>query len=259
MKNFKIVNFVNVFIYIFILAPLLVVIISSFNTAEYLVFPPQGFTFDWYNEVISKGRYTEPFWNSIKLAVVTTMITLPVGTMIAYAISRYKSRFNDLLQSFFLSPLVIPTLLLGIGLLILVSNLGVQMYFPRLLLAHVVIVIPYVVRTMIAGFAGMDKSIEQASIILGASPIKTFFLVTVPLARPALLASGFLSLVVSFDELIIALFLTGPGFNTLPMTIYSDVQFNLSTSLAAISSLIIFGTVLLGLLAVLLMGVNKKS
>jgi putative spermidine/putrescine transport system permease protein len=256
--KFSFVTFVNILIYIFILAPLLVVIISSFNPAEYLVFPPKGFTFDWYIEVLSEGEYTQPFWNSLSLALATTAIALPVGTMIAYAIQRYDFKFKNALQSFFLSPLVIPTLLLGIGLLILYSNLGVDMVFTRLLLAHVVIVIPYVVRTMIAGFSGMDKSIEQAAIILGASPVKTFFLVTLPLARPALLGSAFLSLVVSFDELIIALFLTGPGFNTLPMKIYSDVQFNLSTSLAAISSLIIIGTILIGLIAVFFMRITKK-
>lgn len=259
MKHkFSIVAMVNLLIYLFILAPLFVVILSSFNTAEYLVFPPQGFTLDWYKDVLAKGKYTEPFWNSISLALATTIIALPIGTMIAYAISRYEFKFKNALQSLFLSPLVVPTLLLGIGLLILFSNLGVGMVFTRLLLAHVVIVIPYVVRTMIAGFSGMNKSIEQAAIILGASPFKTFLLVTVPLARPALLASAFLSLVVSFDELIIALFLTGPGFNTLPMRIYSDVQFNLSTSLAAISSLIIIGTIIIGLIAIFLMRTNKK-
>lgn len=257
-RRFSILTFVNVLIYFFILSPLLVILISSFNSGEYLVFPPKGFTLSWYEKVLSDGKYTEPFWNSIGLAVVTTCIALPVGTMIAYALTRFEFRFKNALQALFLSPLVIPTLMFGIGLLIFFSYLGVNMFFLRLLLAHIVLVIPYVVRTMLAGFSRMERSVEEAAIILGASPVKTFFMVTLPLAKPALMASAFISLVISFDELVIALFLTGPGITTLPMTIYSDVQFNLSPSLAAISSIIIVGTILLGLLGIGLIRSNKR-
>ncbi|WP_151737725.1 ABC transporter permease ['Paenibacillus yunnanensis' Narsing Rao et al. 2020] len=255
-RKFPLLTAVNTLIYLFIMAPLLVIVISSFNPGEYLVFPPEGFSLKWYEAVLTGGKYTEPFWNSIKLAVATTAVALPVGTMAAYAIQRFEFRFKQALLSLFLSPLVIPTLLFGIGLLIFFSSLGVQMFFMRLLLAHIVLIVPYVIRTMLAGFSRMERSVEEASIVLGASPVRTFFLVTLPLARPSLLASAFLSLVLSFDELVIALFLTGPGITTLPMTIYSDIQFNLSPSLAAISSIIIAGTVLVGLIGILM---TKRS
>lgn len=255
--KFSFIGLINGIIFLFILAPLLVVIISSFNTAEYLVFPPQGFTFDWYQLVLSSDQYTQPLINSLVLALLTMAIALPVGTAAAYAFVRYEFKMKNTLLNIFLSPLVVPTLLLGIGILILVSNLGVRLVFIRLLAGHVIIVIPYVIRTMIAGFSGMNRSIEDAAIVLGTSPFKTFFLVTLPLTKSALIASAFVSLVVSFDELIMALFLTGPGYNTLPMKIYSDVQFNLSTSLAAISSLIICATLLLGLLGIYFMTRKK--
>ncbi|ASA24721.1 ABC transporter permease [Paenibacillus donghaensis] len=258
-RRFPLLTIVNTLIYLFIMAPLLVIVISSFNPGEYLVFPFQGFSLRWYEAVLTGGRYTEPFWTSIKLAIATTVVALPLGTMIAYAIQRFDFRFKSALQGLFLSPLVIPTLLFGIGLLIFFSYLGVRMFFLRLLLAHIVLIIPYVVRTMLAGFSQMERAVEEASIILGASPVKTFFLVTLPLARPALLASAFLSLVLSFDELVIALFLTGPGIHTLPMTIYSDIQFNLSPSLAAVSSIIIAGTILIGLLGIAVMRRSQKT
>ncbi|BCG61640.1 ABC transporter permease [Paenibacillus sp. URB8-2] len=257
-RKFRLLNLVNGIIYLFIMAPLIVIIISSFNPGEYLVFPPKGFTFRWYEEVLTGGRYGKPFWTSLWLAILTTCVALPIGTMIAYALARFNFRFKNALQSLFLSPLVIPTLLFGIGLLIYFSSLGVKMYFMRLLLAHIVLVIPYVIRMMLAGFSRMERSVEEAAIILGASPVKTFFLVTLPLAKPALAASAFISLVMSFDELVIALFLTGPGVNTLPMTIYSDIQFNLSPSLAAVSSIIIVCTFLIGLLGAFVMKRNNR-
>lgn len=256
-RRFSLLYLVNTLIYIFILAPLLVILVSSFNPGEYLVFPPQGFSLIWYEKVLTGGRYGQPFWNSLWLAIATTCISVPVGTMIAYALQRFDFRFKNTLQALFLSPLVIPTLLFGIGLLIYYSYLGLNMYFLRLLLAHIVLIIPYVIRTMLAGFSRMERAVEEASIILGASPVKTFFLVTLPLAKPALMASTFLSLVLSFDELVIALFLTGPGIKTLPMTIYSDIQFNLSPSLAAISSIIIICTLLIGLLGITIIRRNK--
>lgn len=258
-RSFPTLTVVNTLIYLFILAPLLVVIISSVTPGEYLVFPPKGFSFVWYERVLTGSRYAGPFWNSVKLAVVATCISLPVGTIIAYALKRFDFRFKGALQSLFLSPLVIPTLLFGIGMLMFFSYLGVKMYFLRLVAAHVVLTIPYVVRTMLAAFAGMKRSVEEASIILGASPVQTFWLVTLPQVKPALLASAFISLVMSFDELVIALFLTGPGMTTLPITIYSDIQFNLSPSLAAISSIIIIGTLVIGLLGVGAMQRNRTQ
>jgi len=249
-KSFSWLRVVNAFIYIFILAPLVVVVVASFHPGEFLVFPPEGFSWRWYEYVLTSGRYAEPFRNSITLALLTTCISLPLGTIIAYAIARYQFRLKGAVQSLFLSPLVVPTLLFGIGLLMIFSAMGVKMFFLRLLLAHIVLTVPYVVRTMLASFEGVNRTIEEASIILGASPIKTFFLVTLPQVKSALLASAFISVVMSFDELVVALFLTGPGMNTLPMMIYSDIQFNLSPSIAAISSLIIMATVALGLLLV---------
>jgi putative spermidine/putrescine transport system permease protein len=138
------------------------------------------------------------------------------------------------------------------------SAMGLKMYFTRLVLAHIVLTIPYVVRTMLASFAGVKRLTEEAAIVLGASPFKTFFLVTLPQVKSALAASAFLSIIMSFDELVVALFLTGPGMTTLPMIIYSDTQFNLSPSLAAISSLIITATVAIGFIMVAAMQRKKK-
>lgn len=255
-KRFSLLTLVNLLIYLFIVAPLAVVVFTSFGESSYLVFPPKGFTFHWYIEVLTGGRYTKPFWNSIWIAATTTCLALPVGTLIALAFKKYQFRSKETMRSLFLSPLIVPTLLFGIGLLIFYTNLGVSDYFFRLVTAHVILTVPYVVRTMSAGFARLDASVEEASLILGASPWQTFRLVTIPLVRPALMASAFFAFIMSFDELVMALFLTGPGMVTLPMLIYSDIQFNMTPAIAAVSSIIILGTVLIGLIG---MGMLKRN
>ncbi|RKN62988.1 ABC transporter permease [Paenibacillus ginsengarvi] len=256
-KRFSVLNAVNLFIYLFIVAPLVVVVITSFTESAYLVFPPKGFTFHWYNEVLTGGRYAKPFWNSIWIAVTTTAVALPIGTLIALAFKKYEFRSKETMRSLFLSPLLVPTLLFGIGLLIFYSNLGVSDYFFRLVMAHIILTVPYVVRTMSAGFARLDRSVEEASLILGATPWQTLRLVTIPLVRPALMASAFFAFIMSFDELVMALFLTGPGMVTLPMLIYSDIQFNMTPAIAAASSIIILGTVLIGLIGMSMLKRNK--
>lgn len=257
MIRFRFLNFINVFIYLFIIAPLVVVVISSFTNSEYLVFPPEGFSWKWYQDVLTNGRYVEPFWNSIELAVVTTLLSLIIGTLLAMVFTRYKFRGKGALQSLFLAPLVVPMLLLGIGLLMFYSKLGINATFLRLVLAHVVLTVPYVIRTMSSVFANLNRSVEEAASTLGATPWQTFYLVTLPMVQPALAASAFFSFILSFDELVLALFLTSPDFNTLPMLIYSDIQFNMTPAIAAISSIIILGTMCIGLVVLSLMRRSK--
>ncbi len=256
MRRFSFLPIVNTLIYLFIIAPLVVVIITSFGASNYLVFPPKGFSLEWYSYVFTSGRYAGPFWNSIFIAVVSTIFSLLIGTLISLAFKKYQFPLKGFMSSLFLSPLLVPTLLFGIGLLIFYSNLGVQAHFTRLVIAHIILTVPYVIRTMGAGFARLDRSVEEAALILGATPLETFRLVTIPLVRPALMASAFFAFIMSFDELAVALFLSGPGMTTLPMLIYSDIQFNLNPAVAAVSTIIILGTFLIGLLGI---GLLRRS
>ncbi|MGM8213637.1 ABC transporter permease [Virgibacillus sp. W0430] len=202
----------------------------------------------WYEYVITDGRYFEPFINSIIVAVVATAVSLIIGTMISIAVVRYNFKLKGAMNSLFISPLIVPSLLLGIGLLMLFSQFGVTNAYVRLILAHCVLTIPYVVRSVVASLGRLNPSVEEASRVLGASPLKTVFLVTLPLIKPALIAGGFFAFIISFDELVVALFLTSSSVTTLPLLIYSDIQFNLNPSISAVSSLLIIGTVLLGLI-----------
>ncbi|MBD8006856.1 ABC transporter permease [Bacillus norwichensis] len=257
MRPIKVFQILNILFYIFLAAPLLIVILTSFSDSSYLVFPPKGFTLSWYEHVFTDGRYLQPFINSLIVAIVSTGFALVLGIMISLAIKRYDFKFKGLISSLFLSPLIVPTLLLGIGLLILFSNLGVTNAYVRLILAHTVLTIPYVIRAVSAGLSKLNPSVEEASRVLGASPFLTTFLVTLPLIRPALISGAFFGFIISFDELVVALFLTSSNVVTLPILIYSDIQFNLDPSISAISSVLIIGTVILGLISMKF--IDKKS
>lgn len=249
MRPIKLFQIFNFFIYLFLAAPLVIVILTSFSDSSYLVFPPKGFTLKWYEYVFTDGRYLSPFVNSMFVAVVATFFSLILGTMISISLQRYDFRFKSAIQSLFLSPLIVPTLLLGIALLIFFSQIGIKNPYVRLILAHIVLTIPYIVRTVSAGLTKLAPSVEEAAYVLGASPLKTIMLVTLPLIKPALIAGAFFSFIISFDELVVALFLTGPSMSTLPILIYSDIQFNLNPSISAVSSVLIIATVVLGLIS----------
>jgi putative spermidine/putrescine transport system permease protein len=248
LKPISIFRIINLFIFAFLMAPLLIVIVTSFSNTAYLTFPPEGFTLKWYEYVLSDGRYFEPLMNSLLVAAIATIVSLIIGTMVSIAVVRYRFKLKGAVNSLFLAPLIVPSLLLGIGLLMFFSKLGITDAYVRLTAAHCVLTVPYVVRSVVASLGRINPSIEEASKILGASPIKTIFLVTLPLIKPALIAGGFFAFIISFDELVVGLFLTSSSVTTLPLLIYSDIQFNLNPSISAISSLLILGTIIIGVI-----------
>lgn len=248
MKPISLFRVINIFIFAFLMAPLLIVIATSFSSSSYLTFPPKGFSLKWYEYVLSDGRYLEPLMNSLLVATVATIISVIIGTMVSIAVVRYRFKSKSAVNSLFLAPLIVPSLLLGIGLLMLFSKIGITDAYVRLIAAHSVLTVPYVVRSVVASLGRINPSIEEASRILGASPVKTVFLVTLPLIKPALIAGGFFAFIISFDELVVGLFLTSASVTTLPLLIYSDIQFNLDPSISAVSSLLIIGTVLIGVI-----------
>ncbi|WP_153731544.1 ABC transporter permease [Sporosarcina obsidiansis] len=257
MKPISVFRIINLFIFAFLMAPLVIVIATSFSNTSYLTFPPKGFSFKWYEYVISDGRYLEPLLNSLLVAVIATIISLIIGTMVSIAVVRYRFKLKGMVNSLFLAPLIVPSLLLGIGLLMFFSKLGITDAYIRLIAAHCVLTIPYVVRSVVASLGKINPSIEEASRILGASPLKTVFLVTLPLIKPALIAGGFFAFIISFDELVVGLFLTSSSVTTLPLLIYSDIQFNLNPSISAISSLLIIGTIIIGVVGMKF--IDKKN
>jgi putative spermidine/putrescine transport system permease protein len=229
---------------LFMLAPLAIVVLSSFSASEFLVFPPRGLSLRWYDEIIHSSAYLGAAWLSLKLAFTVTIIALGIGGAAAIALTRHPVPGRELLAAFFLSPLVMPTILLGIGLLMVFSQYLGGASFWALVTGHVVVTVPYVVRTVAATLARADRSVEEAARVMGAPWWRRYWHVVIPQARAGLAAGAFFAFNVSFDEAVVALFLRAPGVETLPLLIYGKLEFSPDPSVAAAATMMILLTVL---------------
>lgn len=229
----------NVLVYAFLLAPLAVVAVSSFGATSYLRFPPQGLTFRWFIEALDSPVYWATFRVSVWVATVSGIAATLIGIAAAYALGRYRPAGRNALSAFFLSPLIMPSLVLGVALLVFSSTVWAPPGIWRLVVGHVVITIPYVVRTTLPVIEQLDPALEEAATDLGAKPWTAVRTVNLPLLLPAIVVSAGLAFLISFDELVLALFLAPPSAPTLPLQIYSNVQFGLDPTVGAVSVLLL--------------------
>ena len=218
-----------------ITVPILIVVVAAFSPNDYFQFPPPGFSLRWFVEFFGLQTMRDAFVLSIELALASATIATILGTLAALFLARRHGAIAALLQSLFLAPLVFPTLILGVALLLLYKTIGMPV-FPGLLLAHCIVGMPYGFRTVLASAQALDPALEEAGQSLGADPLRTLFLVTLPLIWPGVLSGWLFAFIVSFGELNTALFLTGPGVTTLPIEIFSYLQFQGSQLVIAAAS-----------------------
>ena len=247
----------NVAVYVFLLAPIIVIVVSSIGSTGFLRFPPEGFTFRWYGQALFDPKYAQSLYVSVWVGAVTALMATLVGGSAAVALTRGRLSGKSAVSSLLMSPLVLPTLVLGVAMLLLVSKLRINGTIWPLVAAHLVITIPYVLRTLVPILEHLDPALEEASADLGASRMSTFWHVTVPQVRTGVAAGALLAFVISFDEVVLALFLTPPGTQTLPMTIYSVVQFALDPTVAAVASLLLVFTAIVMVTASKLIGLKR--
>ena len=219
-----------------ILTPMAVVVIAAFNSAEFAIFPPPGFSLRWVNKALTDPEFITPLWNSVILGVSATLGSTLLAVPAAVALVRYPVPFKSEVEAFLLSPLSLPQIVLATGLLFFASAIGLGNSFAGLLAGHVVITIPYMLRTVYGVYAGQGREIEEAATVLGAGPFRTFYLVTLPMLRPGILAGGIFAFLISFDEVPIALFMTNTENVTLPVSILSYLIYNYDPTVAAISA-----------------------
>ncbi|MCF3935702.1 ABC transporter permease [Acuticoccus sp. M5D2P5] len=237
---------VNAIIVLFLAAPILVVMATAFTTTGYPVFPPEGFTLKWFARVFETGEFTDAAQLSALLAICATAIACTLGTLTALGLSRWKGRGQSALSAFVLSPILFPTIVLGLALLVFYSRIGLQGSFLGLVIGHSIITTPFVVRLVMASLSEFDPAVEEAARNLGAGWWRTFFQVTLPLIRPGVLAGGVFAFILSFDELVVTLFLAAPGMSTLPMRIFTFVQYSSEPTISAIATMLIVVWALIG-------------
>lgn len=220
--------------------PVLFIPLFSFNDSIYVRFPLKGATLQWYTELGSREALWNSLWNSVRVGLVVSVISTVLGVMAARSLTRYRLKGKGVLVGFIMMPLVIPGIIFGVALLVLLSRMGVPLSLWTVGLGHLIICLPFAVATLLPRFEGFDPSIEEASADLGENGWWTFWRVTFPMVMPGIVASLLLSFTISFDEFIMAFFLTGTD-PTLPMYIWSQLRFPKEfPSVLAMASLILF-------------------
>ncbi len=234
-----------VLLYLFLLAPLLVVLVISFDTRPYLAFPPVGFSLGSYLAVARNADFIRAFGASTAVGAVTAALALAAGVPVALVLSRHRFRGRGAAAALFLSPLLIPHVVLAVGILLVLAPVDLLDSYAGLVLAHVGITLPYVVRTVSLALSGLEPAAEEAARVHGADPLTTFRRVTLPLAAPGLVAGAAIAFLVSFDEAVIALFITVSHVTTLPLAIFHYIEFRTDPQIAALSVLLILVSMLL--------------
>lgn len=236
---------------IFLLGPLLVIARSAFDTGSLLVWPPQGFTLDWFDKALSDPNWTEPFWKSLQVALFTAAVSTVAALVMARAFTRIRSlRVRALVEAVVLTPLVVPIILLGVGLYSIESRLGLVGTNLGLILGHAILAVPIAFVILAAAMARIDPSHETVAWTLGASRTRAFWTVVAPRIMPSVFGAFLSSFVISWDEAIVAFFISGID-QTLPVAIFAALAQNGDPALAAVATILI-GLVLAGLVLGLL-------
>ena len=244
-------------VYCFILAPILIVLVVSFSSDTFIVFPPSGWSLRWYGALFANPTLFESFRVSLMLAAIVMLLALACGLPAALLIARHSFPGRDALFGFFTMPLLLPTLVLALALLLAFSPYALVATLPGLVLAHLTVTLPFVIRIMTTAFANLPRDVEDAASTLGASPAHVFRRVTLPLAIPGIIAAAALAFLLSFDETVISLFISGPRLQTLPVAIYHYVERRTDPAIAALSMLLITGSIAIVMLVERMVGVLR--
>ncbi|MFL6798172.1 MAG: ABC transporter permease [Xanthobacteraceae bacterium] len=242
---------------LFLVAPTVIVLLTSFTASPSLKFPPQGLSLRWYLALLDADQMQAAAWNSLVVALWTTLISVLLGTPAALAIATSRSRLVRACDLLFMSPLLLPALAFGFAALIFVHKLGLSPSIPFLVLGHVIVCVPFVLRTTIAALSQLDRALLDASASLGAGQWRTFRKITLPLIAPGLGAGAFLAFMASFDNVPVSLFLADERTEVLPIHLWQQIETNLDVRTAAVSGLIVLATLILMLAAERLAGLTR--
>lgn len=247
-----------VLVLLYLYVPILVLMFLSLNESRYNSLPFK-FTTKWYEDMIANAALLEAAKNSLMLAFVTGIICTVLATLFTLG-QRYLSRkVSGVFNSIVMMPMSIPWLIMGLSLLLMIRSLGFTKNMAFVLAGHVIISLPYALLVLRARMSSLDKSLEEMSASLGAGPMTTFRRVTLPAIAPAMVAGGFLSFMISFDNFAISYFLMPNGVSTLPIEIQTSIKFGFTPEINAISTVIIGFSLIILLIVGIIMRANLKE
>lgn len=235
---------------VFLVAPSLLVVAMSVSPSNTLAFPPDGFSWRWYGDFFHKPLWLDAARTSLIVALLTVVLATTLGTLTAFGLVRGRYPGRGLLNALVISPMIVPVVVLSIGFYFAFARLGLIGGYTGLVLSHTVLALPFVVITVSASLRGLDRNLELAAQGLGAPPWRTFLRITLPLILPGIASGAVFAFIVSWDEVVVALFLTSPTVRTLPVVMWSQVRAEIDPTVAAVATLLMLIS-LAGLLATL--------
>ena len=237
-----------------LMAPIVIVVILSFSGAGYLQFPPTSFSLRWFVRFLGDPQWQASLWYSLVIGIIACVLATVVGFFAAYAFVRGDFPGKKLLLSLLLLPIIVPTVITSIAMYFLSARLHLVGNLVWIGICHAVIALPVVLLILLSALQGVDANLERAALSLGASRIRLFLKVVIPLAAPGLVSAALFAFLASIDELIISLFLTGVRAQTLPVRIWNSLHLEIEPTIAAVSAFLIGVTALVLLLDALLRG-----
>ncbi|HWM34620.1 MAG TPA: ABC transporter permease [Pseudolysinimonas sp.] len=236
---------------LWLLVPMLIVIPMSFTGSRSYRFPPESWSFRWYENIVTDDRWLSALGTSLLIAVIVAVVATTLGTAAALGLSRIRIRGAQVLNGLFLSPMILPVVIIGVAVYLVFLNFRLVNSPGGMVLAHTVLATPYVVVAVAASLRGFDTTLERAGASLGAAPLRVFLSVTLPIIRPGVLAGALFAFIASFDELVVSIFLVGPSVRTLPVQMFTSVAQESDPTVAAVSTILMVSTAIILLLVVL--------
>ena len=244
---------------VFLTLPLVIIVATSFTETEFLKFPPVGFTWRWYGAFLDDPSYLSSIWTSVSIAGLATMMAVVIGILVALVISRSEMRGRRLLNTVFNAPLILPTIVIGAALLQYASALGFARSFFALVVGHTVIVVPYVLRTVLASLERFDRSLEEASYDLGSNAVSTFFFITLPIIKPGLVAGALFAFIISWINVELSIFNSTAQLMPIPVKLFNYVQYAVDPMLAAVSAATIYVAVIAVIVLDIFVGIDRVA
>lgn len=256
-KNSPLALAFNAAFMVFMLAPLVVICLVSFTDKGYISMPLDGLSLRWFKAILDNPHFIDAFFLSLYLGLASATLAVALAVPAALATARYNFRGRDALVAFFLSPLMVPHIVLGVSFLRFLTNVGWYGSFIGLVLCHVIIIMPYALRLVLASVTGLDRSSEWAAISLGASPFTTFRRVTLPSILPGVAGGWVLAFITSFDELVMSVFVASPSTTTLPVRMYQHITETIDPLITSLSTVLIVLTAIVVLILDRIYGLDK--
>lgn len=235
----------NILVALFLLLPIVFIVLLSFGSSPWLAFPPPEWTVRWYKELLRDPEWVASIMTSFKVGLTVTAASVLVGVPAAFAVVRGRFPGRDALNAFFMTPLIVPVIITAIALYGLFLSMGIAGSFIAFALAHLIITLPFSVTMTANALRSFDENLEDAAVVCGASRFQTLYRVTLPGIAPGIISGGLFSFLISWDEVVLALFMSSPTLQTLPIKMWSALRLSLSPVIAAAATVMVAVTVVL--------------